>query len=303
VNKGSVKERSSKVKILIKDFLRRDGRMCSAAGIAESLGSELTALGYGLVNLPSLLRALLAKKEVVVTRWGPHVYYSYPQEKPMTEEDTSLVRNAKIRAMVVAFLASNPDKEYEGKFIADQLQPQLEALGYNPANLRFMLVNMADNDLITRLRKGRLNVFKHGSTKAEKPSKAETDAKIGAVRQLVVDFLNGNPNRAYTAISIGNALANQLASIGYSAHGLRYLLKNLEKDKLIQAVSVDNPRSYSTLIRELPEPIKAVINHPQQPVEKSPITGAPTLKVDIVKSSGKVRLELQGLVIEIGVIN
>lgn len=125
----------------------------------------------------------------------------------------------------------------------------------------------------------------------------ENMARAAKYKALIVALLN----RTGTLLShseISAKLEDELTADSYKAHNLRGLLAQLAANKMIICDVAGNRKLYHST--QYPAPADA-----DEPVveRKSKKDAAPTLKVDLVKDTGRVRITLQGLVIEIGVVD
>ena len=130
------------------------------------------------------------------------------------------------------------------------------------------------------------------STKKREVSISHQDAIVRAskVKELIAKHLvarGGSPSLR----DISNELAESLDALGYDRRNLRSLLTTMVKAGMLSEVGTGIHREY-VMESSLPG-IK---------VEKVRKKAIDALQIDIIKATGRVRLSIQGLVIEIGVV-
>lgn len=140
-----------------------------------------------------------------------------------------------------------------------------------------------------------------------KLSRHEQLERAAKIKAIVIAHLN-SVNAWVTFGSISSALSDRLKEFNYSDDSLRALLNQLAQNRLIMRETEGNkkPRyasinakySLGVTSQEPTPPQVAKVTKPEaiKPDQQS-------LVVDLVKSTGRVRVAWQGLVIEIGIVD
>lgn len=126
-------------------------------------------------------------------------------------------------------------------------------------------------------------------------------------RALLISHLN-NSNSKQTVREIGIALADKLSSIGVTKSTVSFQLKRLSASDLIGVANRGNAKEYfrknsqqnsniALIASELPSTKQLRKLHGVSSAQQS------ILSIDIVKSTGKVRINMNNIIIEIGIID
>lgn len=115
-------------------------------------------------------------------------------------------------------------------------------------------------------------------------------------RAAIMALVRENPN--VSAAEVTEALANLIESTQAKKHIVVEQLKQLVKTEQLVATVDQKPIRYS-----LPKQGRVAKKQTVVVKAKKGNAGSPAFTIDIVKSTGRVRLQLAGLSIEIGVID
>ena len=125
--------------------------------------------------------------------------------------------------------------------------------------------------------------------------------RAAEMRAAVTALLNSS-NQPLSAKEISEQLKGVMSSLGYFESNLSNFLFNMSANKLISKTGELGHVRYWKYGGEEYSPAKPKAEKTQVKKVTKSTAGLPEIKVDYVKSSGKVRLEIKGLVIEIGVV-
>jgi len=143
-------------------------------------------------------------------------------------------------------------------------------------------------------------------------SREEQLVRASKLRALIIGYLNTNAQTmAVTRSDMVADLSDQLKELGYKESAVDNFLYVMSKDLLIgkaakQGTKVTYCSKDSSLATNIPYRKKAKDRDASTAVvvtKKSKSSRVPEISLDYVKSSNRVRLTINGLVIEIGVVD
>jgi len=121
-------------------------------------------------------------------------------------------------------------------------------------------------------------------------SPAEAVLRSGRVREIIGKLMNDGVAR--TSRDISKSIAPQTDPLGYDRRNAGYLLGTMVEAGILSMNGKDYVLT-SHVEWEEPTPVST---------RKQRISKSDVLQVDVVKATGRVRLSIQGLIIEIGVV-
>lgn len=134
-------------------------------------------------------------------------------------------------------------------------------------------------------------------------SSNEIKVRAAAARALVIAFINRNTNVEFTAIEIARRLnTSDAPSEGTASPALKEVvaaLKTFTRNKMVKVIKRQNTNWYSHLKSQ-----SAAKTPPEHtPPVKDKLTAVPpAVLIDLVKNTGRVRVQLGGMIIEIGIV-
>ena len=130
----------------------------------------------------------------------------------------------------------------------------------------------------------------------EKVSRREQLRRAAEMRSAISSLIFNSPS-SLSASQIGNALSEKMKELGYNETNLSNFLFTMSKNNLISRTGGLGHVVYGKANSEVeiePSEKRKKVKHANPAAE---------IAIDIVKSTGKVRLQIKGLVIEIGVVD
>lgn len=122
-------------------------------------------------------------------------------------------------------------------------------------------------------------------------TREESLVRAARLRAIITAALNAQPDRVFKAEELRQELSQEMSNLGYTMINLYSCLRQMAKQELIGHPAIGN--------------YKAIAEGDEVQVAKrkqsKKSAKAPEVSIEIVKSTGKVRLSIKGLVIEIGV--
>lgn len=128
-------------------------------------------------------------------------------------------------------------------------------------------------------------------TKVSRTPRDEARVRDAKIREAVRGVLSDGEE--YTASRLMEILTPDLEALGFKPANLRFILYEMAESKLIHSRKEARTLHFSA---HASAQAKVPESEPKRQKTK------PAVKIDIVKSTGKVRIELDGLLIEIGVV-
>jgi Fe2+ or Zn2+ uptake regulation protein len=145
-------------------------------------------------------------------------------------------------------------------------------------------------------------------TKPTTKSRASFVANAAKSRALLLSYMN-NVNKPVTINEIVSDLSDKFKEIGVDSKSVYFQMKRLADNKLVgsarRGVAIeyfknDTPTTALAVVDNV-TPIKTTRKYThREPVH---VATQPTLSIDIVKSTGKVRINMNGIVIEVGIVD
>ena len=120
--------------------------------------------------------------------------------------------------------------------------------------------------------------------------------RAAQIRAWITAFLNANKTQDFTMAMIWDALKDKFESVHYNDVALRAMLTSMANNNLILSQKEGNQLHFMSI--DSPARVTKTANG--QAAEKSKATH---FSIDIVKSSGKVRITAGDIVIDVGIVN
>jgi Fe2+ or Zn2+ uptake regulation protein len=121
--------------------------------------------------------------------------------------------------------------------------------------------------------------------------------RAAQIRAVIVSTLNNNPN-PITRSDLYVAIQQTMESLNYDEGSLDNFLYTMTKSGLITKANIQGGKAVYAA-SGVTIPVKKTVIKPEKHSKKD----HPAITIDIVKSTGRVRVAFNGLVVEIGVIN
>jgi hypothetical protein len=136
---------------------------------------------------------------------------------------------------------------------------------------------------------------------AKKPTISRTEQlrRAAVARGAAIAFLNSR-DAHYSGKELFNSMSNKLEAIEYTQANMDYILHALANSELIGSSKDGNTNVYFKK-GLMPQ------TDPQELVAKTAkvaktLVVTPDIKIDLVKATGRIRMTIQGISIDIGVI-
>lgn len=133
-------------------------------------------------------------------------------------------------------------------------------------------------------------------------SREEQLIRAAKARAIIIAFLSERPGEAFSRAEIQSGTTKTLGPLGYTAAALDNFLYTMRKSELIwrrEAEDGQPIRYHADRAVGMVEGGKP--RQPKVPKKHKASAQSAAVVIDIIKSTGRVRLTLGGLVIEIGV--
>lgn len=130
----------------------------------------------------------------------------------------------------------------------------------------------------------------------------ESQALAAKARAMILSYLNRNQKRM-TIKEIVSELSDKFNAAGIRHEAINYQMSRLAANNLVGSVRrgtaieyFRNPSNELVVVEDVPVKTTRKYN-------RTDIVQQPALAIDIVKSTGKVRINMNGMVIEIGIVD
>ena len=131
---------------------------------------------------------------------------------------------------------------------------------------------------------------------ANKISHDEQLVRAAKIRGWITALLNSRETEPFTLTMIWDALADKFKSVNYNDVALRAMLKSMVDNKLI----LSDKRANKMFFMSLRFPIQSNKNGADTAQKNKP--ASTHFSIDIVKSTGKVRITAGDIVIDVGIV-